>query len=288
VRLPLPSEGGIFGSSVTADRRSPADSTQLVGELEKALLSDYGVLFDAWIELLLSHDLANRVVVLFNEFVAAVASGSNGLEQRFAKKVAIVFAAGKLAVEEGLLPWPEDWPMRAARHCYMNSLKERDPGEAATTKSVRLLARRLRSDDAFPRFDVERGRYPRWTDNQIGFHWTRAGKTETLFAKGRLHLVGDADEFVETRVFERLLELKVVSASDNATASEQLRVRSPSGEIVKARFWRLNSQRLEEWVRTASGCARRPDNRREARGAKAKDAGKRRASGQVHRAVPRD
>ena len=257
IALPTLAKGGIFGSPVTADRKPPGDSAELIDELEDGLLACFGVLFDAWIKHLLAHDLADRIIDHFDRFVEATAAGSNGLERRFAMKYAMLYAACMIGVEDGLLPWPEDWPMRAVRHCYENSHRQRDPEAAATTAALRKLARSLRSRDEFPVFVDERGQYPRWGDDQIGFHLKRGDKTETFFAKERLRLVGDPKAFIEPQVFARLLELKIVGAGSYASASEQMRVRSPSGEIVKVRLWRLNRAPLMALAgTTAAGSAR--------------------------------
>lgn len=141
--------------------------------LETWLPRCHGVLFDAWIEYLIENDASSRLIECVREFVAATASGANGLEQRFAKKFALLYAAGRVGVESGLLPWPVEWSMRAVRHCYENSLKERDPGFAATTKAVRLLAKSLSSKERFPKFVAKRGHYPSWDDNQVGLHRNR-------------------------------------------------------------------------------------------------------------------
>jgi hypothetical protein len=210
IELPTPAEGGIFGSSVTANRKRPADSVGLIDELEDGLLACHGVLFDAWIKHLLAHDPADRIIARFERFLEATAAGSNGLERRFAMKFAMLYAAGMIGVERGLLPWPDDWPMRAVRHCYENSLRQRDPEAAATAAAVRKLARSLPSPEAFPVFVAERGRYPRWGDDQIGFHLKRGDKTETFIAKERLRLGCD----IVTQVFARLLELKIVGARE--------------------------------------------------------------------------
>lgn len=250
IKLPSPDEGGIFGSLVTANGRPAGDSARLVGQLEKWLPRCHGVLFDAWIEYLIANDASSRVIECVGEFVAAMASGANGLEQRFAKKFAIVYAAGRVGVESGRLPWPADWPMRAVRHCFNNSLKERDPDVAAATKAVRRLANSLSSRERFPQFQIQRGHYPRWDDNQIGLHRIDHGKSETFFAKDRLDGVCDPDDFdLPSAVFKRLLELKVVQQGVYASASEQLRLRSPQGDIVKVRLWKLDASALTRWAR---------------------------------------
>ena len=131
------------------------------------------------------------------------------------------------------------------------------PGSRGDDRGVAQARRSLRSRDEFPVFVDERGQYPRWGDDQIGFHLKRGDKTETFFAKERLRLVGDPKAFIEPQVFARLLELKIVGAGSYASASEQMRVRSPSGEIVKVRLWRLNRAPLMALAgTTAAGSAR--------------------------------
>jgi hypothetical protein len=277
VKLPSAKDGGIFGGLVTANRKPAGDSAGLVRRLEAAILSSHGVLYDAWIEYLIANDAATRIVELFNEFVSATASRAVGLEQRFAGKFAILYAAGRVGVESRLLPWPRDWPMRAVGHCYGNSLRQRDPESAAVAKAIRRLAHSLNSTDRFPRFVGGRGRYPRWGDNQIGLHRVNRGTTETFFARERLGIVCDPEASVDGRVFDRLLELKAVKAG----TSEQLRVRSPEREIVKVRFWKLDASALAGWARPAD--ATRADapgrDQRSITSGSAKAAGARRESG---------
>jgi len=178
--------------------------------------------------------MSGRIIELFDEFVEATAGGANGLEQRFAKKFAILYVAGRIGVESGLLPWPKDWPMRAVRHCYENSLRQRDPDAAETTTAVRRLARIvLQSDDRFPKLIVKRGRYPRWDDQQIGIRRVKGGKCETFLARDRLDQLCDPNRIVEATVFRRLCELGIVSQGDYALASEQMRVQLPNGEVRK-------------------------------------------------------
>ena len=131
---------------------------------------------------MLTYDLADRIIDHFYDFVEATAAGSNGLERRFAMKCAMLYAAGMIGVESGLLPWPDDWPMRAVRHCYENSLRSatRSRGRRRGGAQAR---RSLPSRDEFPMVVAERGRYPRWGDDQIGFHLKRGDKTETFIAK---------------------------------------------------------------------------------------------------------
>jgi Domain of unknown function (DUF927) len=247
IKLPSPEHGGVFGSSVTASRGSAGESAVLVEFLETWLPKCHGVLFDAWINYLIENDASSRLIKYFQEFATALAGGANGLEQRFAKKLAILYAAGRVGVESGLLPWPGDWPMRAVRHCYENSLEERDPDVAAVMRAVRRLAKAVGSRDLFPRVLAQRGRYPTWNDSQIGFHRIDGPKCETFLAKERLELICD-DFDPESAVFQRLLEMKVVKSGAYESASEQLRVRSPEGRVFRIRLWKFDAQSLARLI----------------------------------------
>jgi hypothetical protein len=141
-----------------------------------------------------------------------------------------------VGVQSGLLPWPVDWPMRAVRHCYENSLNERDPDVAATNKAVWLLAKSLNSKDGFPKFVVKRAHYPLWRDDQIGFHRVNGRRCETFLAKERLDRV--CDEFVvDSSVFRRLIELKVVNQGAYTSA--------PPIEGSISRWWHCENTLLE-------------------------------------------
>ena len=203
---------------------------------------------------------------LVDEFVNANAGGEDGLEQRFAKKYAVHVAAGVIGVEAGLLPWPLDWPMRAVRHCYLNSRAIRDPEGVAVNRALKRLAGALASRSRFPRVAEARGRYPFWRDDQLGFRLSAADGLRTWIAKDRLHLITRPEDFIGYRVFERLVQMKFVQSSENATGSRQIRVRAASGEICRVRLWRLNARKLCEWAAPAR--ARAPSDSSPATGAR--------------------
>ena len=251
IKVPPVAAGGIFGSAVTASGRRVEDTAAMVTAIENCILSCHGVLFDAWIEYLVNHDVVARVHELVDEFVNANAGGDDGLEQRFAKKFAVFYAAGVIGVEAGLLPWPKDWPRRTVRHCYLNSSAIRDPEGTSIKRALKRLARSLELETQFSRYAVRRGQYPYWRDGQIGLRLLGDAGATTWIAKDRLYLVVDFDDYAsEDRVFDKLVQMKFVQASENTTGSRQFRVRADSGETCKVRLWRLNAKRLREWVST--------------------------------------
>jgi hypothetical protein len=244
--IKLENRGGLFGSLTTANGAPPGDSAKLVAALEKHLPTAHGVLFDAFITHLLEQDLTERVKELFYEFVDAVVTSSNGLEKRFAKKFAILYAAGAIANEAGYLGWPEDWPMRAVRSCYENSVEQRDPDRVFLLRSCKRLV--IKRAELFPKMDPRRGRYSEWTDDQIGFRKTSGEQTVYYLARERAHLADQDSSSIAAALFGRLKEMTFIESGPNATSSDPFRVRSPSGKIVKVRFWRLDMRKLAKWA----------------------------------------
>jgi hypothetical protein len=248
VILPSLATGGIFGSSVTAGGTRPAVSAKLIKRIEETIATCHGVLFDAWMSFLVSHDVADRAIDLVAEFVKATAGGENGLEQRFAAKFAVPYAAGVIAVEAGLLRWPTDWPWRAVWHCYMNSRRARDPIGVDANRALKQLAGHLTSVILFPQFMAQRGQYPTWRPNQIGIRVVAGGHMTTWFAKERLALVCGGDRTIGERVFAKLVELKCVQASTNTSGSQQIRVRSAPNVVEKVRLWMLDITAFKSWI----------------------------------------
>jgi hypothetical protein len=244
--IKLETSGGLFGSLTTADGAPPGDSAKLVAALEKHLTNAHGVLFDAFITHLLEQDLTGRTKELFHEFVDAVVTSSNGLEGRFAKKFAILYAAGVIANEAGFLGWPEDWPMRAVRSCYENSVRQRDPDRVSLLRSCKRLV--TKRTVLFPKMDMRRGHYSEWTDDQIGFRKTSGEKPVYYLARERAHLADQDSSSIASVLFGRLKEMKFIEPGPNATSSDPFRVQSPSGKIVKVRFWRLDMRKLAKWA----------------------------------------
>ena len=77
-------------------------------------------------------------------------SKSDPVEQRIAKKFGLVYAAGRLAVDAGLLDWPESWPWSAAGHCFRNSLSVMQAESVVLARAVRKLRKNANDQKLFP------------------------------------------------------------------------------------------------------------------------------------------
>src|ERR1019366_7920241 len=121
IAVPTPEEGGIFDNLSGPAHTHAAASSELVGKLKASTASYYGTAMPAFIDMLLKEDRSAEVVKLTDKFVRKV-QAKKGWDQRLARKFGIAYAAGKLAVKAGILPWPEDWVFRAVVRCYRRAL----------------------------------------------------------------------------------------------------------------------------------------------------------------------
>ncbi len=118
IAVPEPSKGGIFDRLSGSAKARAKRSVALIAKLERGYSNHPGHTIPAWISVLLTRDWSKRIVALADEFVSLVVPDGNGWERRFARKFGVVYAAMTLAVETGVLPWPEDLPKKVTRKCY--------------------------------------------------------------------------------------------------------------------------------------------------------------------------
>jgi uncharacterized protein (DUF927 family) len=110
VPVPHPDDAGIFNRLSGSTDERVEKGKQLIKDMESGIARNYGRLLPAWIDFLLIKNRALRVQRLVESFVRRVAGQGNGYETRMAMKFGIFYAAGKLAVEAGLLPWDKSLP----------------------------------------------------------------------------------------------------------------------------------------------------------------------------------
>ena len=72
---------------------------------------------------MLSTDFSPQIVKAVNEFVRHVGAENDGWQKRYAQKFGLIYAAMKLGVNLGLLPWSEELPLKVATKCYRKARK---------------------------------------------------------------------------------------------------------------------------------------------------------------------
>ena len=149
IPVPQSGKGGIFSSKQKGTKEDHVDPSALLDTLTHAISSNFGVLFPAWIDLLLSEELADRTEKLVSRFVRKVGAHA-GAEERAARKFGLLYAAGVLGVSLGLLPWPKSWPFEAVAYLYQRSRHASDPDSALIDKAIEKLCKKLNDPSCFP------------------------------------------------------------------------------------------------------------------------------------------
>ncbi len=246
--VPQNAQGGIFGAALSGAHQRVEDSGELISMIEDAISENHGVLFDAWVEFLLSNDQSAQVRSLVDEFVEMTAGGENGLETRIARKFGVMYAAGLIAVEAGLLPWSADWVSNAVRYCYDLARSTRDPDAAAVKAGLKAIARALKIEKRIPLHDAAERTTPLLPDAALGLGIKKDQKWHLFICPDRLGLVGIKDPRVKRLVMEKARELRLIIPSNNASSSVQIRVRTSQGNVEKLRFWKLRRYRTLAWA----------------------------------------
>ena len=113
IDIPVPpvDEGGIFDAGGTDAASRNAKAEGYLTRIEAGIAANYGVLWPAYIKHLLTLDIQTVVSAYMQEYLL-LAKPAPGIEERIAKKFALVFAAGRISQAAGLLPWQ---PVRVSK-----------------------------------------------------------------------------------------------------------------------------------------------------------------------------
>jgi putative DNA primase/helicase len=101
---------------------------QLADELKSAVRDHHGLALPAFLQSLVHNRDAMLLQArkLMNEFVnSATPTGADGQVYRVCQRFALVAAAGELAIQSGILPWPDGFAKQAAKRNFEQWIKKR-------------------------------------------------------------------------------------------------------------------------------------------------------------------
>ncbi|MHC2088752.1 DUF927 domain-containing protein [Methylobacterium sp. CM6244] len=247
---PSSEKGGVFGFSVRGTQEKILDSKSLADGISDAIRSNHGVLFPAWIDALLQLEDPKKVRRDISRFVEKVARYSIPKDRRVAEKFGLLYAAGRLGIANGLLPWPKDWPLRSLRCLYREAARARDPESYNLDAALRNLSRKARRRRAFP--DIK----------MVGCDGKLPGDAVGVRKRHRrqaIHLIDleHAAALIQPSVDPGALRskmhaLKLLLVSGNATRSHQIRIGN-SATSSKVRMWAVDRAALREFSRNKKG-----------------------------------
>ena len=145
IAVPGPSKGGIIDRVEGSPRERAKRSVELIAEVERGYVNNSGQIIPEWVIYLMASNRAKRIMNLVDKFIKRVGASGQGWEFRFALKFGVVYAAMKMGIDAGILPWPKSLPLKAATKCYRkarNAAKTtRERASEAPMKLQRLLSR---------------------------------------------------------------------------------------------------------------------------------------------------
>ncbi|MNX66847.1 hypothetical protein D3C86_979510 [compost metagenome] len=171
----IPFEVGEFGAF--EDLHGAASADAFARQLKDASRQYYGTPIRAFLEWLSGQDpkeVASNIKALREAFMAdLVPADASGEVSRVAGRFALVGAAGEMAIDAGILPWPQGEAFKAAEVCFAAWLATRNTIGASDTEQGIAQVRKFliaNGSSRFVKLDGERDDgTPRLVINRAGF-----------------------------------------------------------------------------------------------------------------------
>ncbi|MCX7309810.1 MAG: hypothetical protein NTZ72_18485, partial [Afipia sp.] len=245
IDIPLPTlaKGGIFDRAEDSDLRPH----ELAKQLEDGVAQNYGHLFPAWLKVLLNTDQSDALHAYSEHFLSKVLTpASTAYDRRFAKKFALVYAVGKLAVKAGLLPWPNDWPMRAISRCYYRAYATLHAPDEMTEKTIRTLTRLADDGAAFNVISIGKSKRVTLTPDMIGVR-ARYKDQDVLGLRDKaLRRLCGSKSAAERVVAKLKLHGAIIGGHGHAgTTQLPITLYVDGSRYLKPRFWLIAPDRLK-------------------------------------------
>ena len=240
-------DGGIFDR---LDRSSGDPATQaanLIQVLDAALKTSYGALLRLWIENLMRHDPAARIENLTQLFLDKV-QPQPGLEERLARKFALVYAAGRLAVDAGLLPWSKKLPLRVTLRLYRHAYAHRTAIPKDLSDALQQLRQIIDDPVLVPVASAQCDRPIDFVQCQILAGFRLVQKGQPVIALRREGLEALFDPTVSRKIVDWICTTGAVLTGHGARSGQQLPIRLRVGGrlIDKPRFLVVAAKQLQD------------------------------------------
>ena len=230
-------------------------------KIEIGIAGNYGHVMPAWIEVLLAEDWSDRLEELRDYFVEKMAPDGSGYERRFAAKYGVLYAVGKVAVENGVLDWPADWPAKAVARCYRNALAAANREKTQMTRALARLQKAV-SDGRFVVPLAVGRRIIVVSENDYGVICRYKGAEVVAVTDAALQSIC-GDRLVMKALVSFLKTKQVYKGGHGHAGTTQvpIKVRIGGKVVDKPRFWIFDREALMQLRRAPSKPASAPRSR---------------------------
>ena len=249
IAVPGPKDGGIFDRISGDGSVRASKSVVLIKDLQQAFSNHCGNTFPLWIQFLLSKSRSTRVLELTERFVERVGANTNGWETRFARKFGVVYAAMRLGVESGLLPWKNKLPLKIATKCYRLARSAAQVED--NREDGRLFLQRIMSNPQ---------RYIVRASKDGGVTRIKHDTIAVQYAKSGCKLLGLLDDALvrglgtrgaKSGFIKELAQAKLVHTGHGhaGTVQERLPLRRNHRTIARPRLWVIDRAKLATYLK---------------------------------------
>jgi hypothetical protein len=249
IDIPVPpvSKAGIFDQLTGTRAYRIEQGKRWIARLERGTAQNYGVILPEFIAFLLAADRTGRILELTERFVRRFAARGDGWDQRFARKFGVDYAAGRLAVEAGILPWPESWPMKAVSRCYRRALRAIRKDEEIVTKTVALFAAGVGDPQQFVAAKPSGTRRIRFGEDTLGVRTHYRGQEVCAVRDETLRHRAGSTKGAKAVVRHFKAKGLLKGGHGHARTSQlPLKIRIDGKNIDKPRFWLIDADGLRQ------------------------------------------
>ena len=252
ISIPVPpvSKGGIFDRLKGSDAERVEEGKVLTQRLERGIAQNFGLIFPLWIEYLLAADQSKQLIELVEKFVTRMAGHGDGWDARYARKLGILYAVGRLAVKAGILPWPKAWPFKAVARCYRRAIGAIRSEQMLADKVIRVLANLATDPKRFVPVQLGGQAAIRFGNLTLGLLTKYRGKSVLAVRDETLRgLAGSQAAAKSTIKALEMGQLLLGGHGQRRTTQLPVQLRIGQKKVKKPRFWLIARKRLQKQVK---------------------------------------
>jgi Domain of unknown function (DUF927) len=252
ISIPVPpvSKGGIFDRLKGSDAERVEEGKVLTKRLERGIAQNFGLIFPLWIEYLLAADQSKQLIELVEKFVMRMAGHGDGWDARYARKLGVLYAVGRLAVKAGILLWPKTWPFKAVARCYRRAIGAIRSDHVLADKTIRLLATLSTDPKRFVRVKPGGQAVIRFGDRTLGLRTKYRGKGVLAVRDETLRGLAGSRAVAKTIITQfQMRQLLLGGHGQRRTTQLPVRILVAKKKIKKPRFLLIDLQRLLKHVK---------------------------------------
>jgi hypothetical protein len=250
IAVPPAKEGGIFDRTEGADEEKVEAGKKLIRKLEDGVARNFGLAMPAFVEYLLKRDRTQLIKMYVDRFISIAAKNGNGYDVRFARKFALAYAAGRLGIKSGLLPWRKSLPMAVVQAIYRQVVEKSQTNSDRATQKVVHLAETARTG-AFQWIKLNKKASYQLKSSEVGF---RTSYKDNLVCAIRDSVLEKlcGSRVVRLNVLARLREMNALVTGQGHAGTIQLPLKllvvdrkGRKQSVKKPRFWLIRISALK-------------------------------------------